>query len=84
MPRRGVGGLYLPADSLWLNPIKILWRQFCREVTHGELFASLDTLLKAAHAFFDLYNQHTERILSIIRTSGITFVVVLKPAIHRA
>jgi hypothetical protein len=44
----------------------MLWRQFRREVTHGELFASLDALLKAAHTFFDRYNQCSERVLSII------------------
>jgi hypothetical protein len=44
----------------------MLWRHFHREVTQGELFVSLDALLKAAHAFFDRYNQHSERILSII------------------
>ena len=58
--------LYLPTYSPWLNPIEMLWRQFRREVTHGELFASLDALLKAGHAFFDRYNQRTERVLSII------------------
>jgi transposase len=58
--------LYLPTYSPWLNPIEMLWRQFRREVTHCELFASLDALLKAAHAFFDRYNQYTERVLSII------------------
>ena len=58
--------LYLPTYSPWLNPIEMLWRQFRREVTHGELFASVDALLKAAHAFFDRYNQCTERVLSII------------------
>jgi transposase len=57
---------YLPTDSPWLNPIEMLWRHFRREVTHGELFASLDARLKAAHAFFDRYNQYTERVLSII------------------
>jgi transposase len=58
--------LYLPTYSPWLNPIEMLWRQFRREVTHCELFASLDALLKAAHAFFDRYNRYTERVLSII------------------
>jgi putative transposase len=58
--------LYLPTYSPWLNPIEMLWRQFRREVTHCELFASLDALLKAAHAFFDRYNQSTDRVLSII------------------
>jgi transposase len=33
--------LYLPTYSPWLNPIARLWRQFRREVTHGELFVSL-------------------------------------------
>ena len=58
--------LYLPTYSPWLNPIEMLWRQFRREVTHCELFASLDALLKAAHAFLDRYNQSTDRVLSII------------------
>ena len=58
--------LYLPTYSPWLNPIEMLWRQFRREVTHCELFASLDALLEAAHAFFDRYNQSTAGVLSII------------------
>jgi transposase len=58
--------LYLPTYSPWLNPMEMLWRQCRREVTHGELLASLDALLKAAYAFFDRYNQSTERVLSII------------------
>jgi transposase len=58
--------LYLPTYSPWLNPIERLWRQFRREVTHCELLASLDALRKAAHAFFDRYNRHTARVLSII------------------
>jgi DDE superfamily endonuclease len=58
--------LSLPTYSPWLNPIEMLWRQFRREVTHWELFASLDALLKAAHEFFDRYNQRTERLSSII------------------
>jgi transposase len=58
--------LYLPTYSPWLNPIEMLWRQFRREVTHGELFGSLDALIKAAHAFFDRYNQGPHRVLSII------------------
>ena len=58
--------LYLPTYSPWLNPIEMLWRQFRREVTHCELFVSLDALLKAAHAFFDRYNQGPHHVLSII------------------
>jgi transposase len=57
---------YLPTYSPWLTPIEMLWRPSRREVTHGELFVSLDALLKAAHAFFARYNQSSERILSII------------------
>jgi putative transposase len=58
--------LYVPTYSPWRNPIEMLWRQFRREVTHCELFESVDALLQAAHAFFDRYNQATKRILSII------------------
>jgi transposase len=58
--------LYLPTYSPWLNPVERLWRQFRREVTHCELFDSLDALLKAAHAFFDRYNQGPHHVLSII------------------
>lgn len=58
--------LYWPTDSPWLNPIERLWRQFRREVAHGELCASLDALLQAAHAFFDRYNQSTTCVFSII------------------
>jgi hypothetical protein len=67
---RGAAGrvvlLYCPTYSPWLNPLERLGRQFRREVTHGELFVSLDALLKAAHAFFDRYNQCPHRVLSII------------------
>ncbi|GJE53445.1 hypothetical protein GOFOIKOB_6524 [Methylobacterium tardum] len=44
--------LYLPAYSPWLNPIEMLWRQFRREVTHCELFASMDALVEANQASF--------------------------------
>jgi putative transposase len=58
--------LYFPTYSPWLNPIEMLWRQFRREVTHGELFDALEALLKAAHAFFDRYNQGPHHVLSMI------------------
>jgi transposase len=58
--------LYLPTYSPWLNPIEMLWRQFRREVTHNELFASVKALLEAAQEFFARYNRCTERVLSII------------------
>jgi transposase len=51
--------LYVPPYRPWLNPLERLWRQFRREVTHGELFVSLDALLKAAHAFVDHYTQYS-------------------------
>jgi len=67
---RGAAGrlvlLYLPTYSPWLNPIEMLWRQFRREVTHCELFESVKALLKAAHNFFDRYDECPNRVLSII------------------
>jgi hypothetical protein len=58
--------LYLPTYSPGLNPIAMLWRQFRREVPHCELFVSLEALVKAAHTFFDRYNQCPHHMLSII------------------
>ena len=58
--------LYLPTYSPWLNPIEMLWRQFRREVTHCELFASIDALLEATAAFFTRYNRRPDRVRSII------------------
>jgi transposase len=58
--------LYLPTYSPWLNPIEMLWRQFRREVTHCKLFTSVKALLAAAQDFFDRYDYHPERVLSII------------------
>ena len=55
--------LYLPTYSPWLNPIEMLWRQFRREVTHGELFPTLAALVQAAHAFFDRYNRYRDSLL---------------------
>ena len=60
--------LYLPTYSPWLNPIEMLWRQFRREVTHGELFTTLAALLQAAQDFFARDNQCRERMRSIIGT----------------
>jgi DDE superfamily endonuclease len=64
---------YLPIDSPWLYIIEMRWRQFRREVTHGELFVSLDTLLKAGHGFFDHHIQPPDRVLSIIGTQTHNF-----------
>ena len=58
--------LYLPTYSSWLNPIEMLWRHFRREVTHCELFETIQALLAATREFFDRYNRTPERMLSII------------------
>lgn len=58
--------LYLPTYSPWLNPIDMLWPQFRREVTHCELFASIDDLGEAARAFFDRYNRKPSGVCSLI------------------
>lgn len=58
--------LYLPTYSPWLNPIEMLWRHFRREVTHCELFETVQVLLTAARDFFDRYNQAPDQVLSII------------------
>jgi transposase len=67
---RGAAGrlvlLYLPTYSPWLNPIEMLWRQFRREVTHCELFASIHALLEATREFFDRYNQQPGGVRSIL------------------
>lgn len=67
---RGAAGrlvlLYLPTYSPWLNPIEMLWRHFRREVTHCELFASLDALIGATLAFFARLNQQPSITLSVI------------------
>ena len=67
---RGAAGrpvlLYLPTCGPWLNPIEMLRRQFRREVTHCELFASIDALLEATAAFFTRYNRRPDRVRSII------------------
>ncbi len=43
-----------------------LWRHYRREVTHCELFGSIDALLEATHEFFERMNRTPERTLSII------------------
>ena len=58
--------LYLPTYSPWLNPIELLWRRFRYEVTHGELFETIDALVLAAEDFFRRYNQCPQRVLSFI------------------
>ena len=67
---RGAAGrlvlLYLPTYSPWLNPIEMLWRHFRREVTHCELFASVQALLDATREFFDRYNRTPGGVRSIL------------------
>ena len=58
--------MYLPTYSPWLNPIEMLWRHFRREVTHCELFVSVEKLLDASRDFFRRLNQAPNRTLSII------------------
>src|SRR5215211_92176 len=74
MVLRGAAGrlvlLYLPTYSPWLNPIEMLWRHFRREVTHCELFASVQALLGAAADFFARHNQEPQKTLSIIGSNA--------------
>jgi putative transposase len=67
---RGAAGrlvlLYLPTYSPWLNPIEMLWRQFRREVTHCELFDTVQDLLIATRAFFDRGNHSPDKVRTII------------------
>ena len=58
--------LYLPTYSPWLNPSEMLWRHFRREVSHGELFVTVQALLTAAQEFFDRYKRCPQCILSVI------------------
>ena len=58
--------LYVPPYRPWLNPLERRWRPFRREVTHGELFVSLDALGHAARAFVDRYTQCPHHVRSII------------------
>ena len=58
--------LYLPTYSPWLNPVEMLWRHYRREVTHCELFSSLQELITATLAFFERYRSCPERILAVI------------------
>lgn len=58
--------LYLPTYSPWLNPIEMLWRHYRREVTHCELFATINALLDATATFFTRCNRNLAKVLSII------------------
>lgn len=58
--------LYLPTYSPWLNPIEMLWRHYRRDVTHCELFESVNNLVEATLDFFERSNQTPDTVLSII------------------
>jgi putative transposase len=67
---RGAAGrlvlLYLPTYSPWLNPIEMLWRHYRREVTHCELFVSVNHLVAATLDFFQRCNTQPATVRSII------------------
>lgn len=63
--------LYLPTYSPWLNPIEMLWRQFRRDVTHGELFESIQALVTATLDFFRQFNAAPQKVLSIIGSKAV-------------
>lgn len=73
---RGAAGrlilIYLPTYSPWLNPIEMLWRHFRRQVTHCELFQSVEKLIEASKNFFERHNLIPEKVLSIIGSNAIT------------
>lgn len=58
--------MYLPTYSPWLNPTEMLWRHFRREVTHCELFTSMNALIEASQEFFRRLNLKPKQTLSII------------------
>jgi hypothetical protein len=58
--------LYLPTSSPWLKPSAMVWRRCCREVTPGDLFASMTAVREAAQEVFARYNQGPLRLRSII------------------
>jgi putative transposase len=63
--------LYLPTYNPWLNPIEMLWRHFLPEVTHCELFETVEALLHASRAFFERCNQRLAQVLSIIGSHAV-------------
>lgn len=50
--------MYLPTYRPWLNPIKMLWRHFRREVTPCELLPSIKALVAATLDFFNRYKKN--------------------------
>jgi transposase len=64
--------LYLPTYSPWLNPIEMLWRHFRREVTHCQLFQTIQALIVATKEFFERCNSAPDRVLSIIGSNAVS------------
>ena len=62
--------LYLPTYSPWLNPIEMLWRYFRKEVTHCELFESMQALIAPTLEFFKRCNTTPARLLSVIGSNA--------------
>jgi transposase len=62
--------LYLPTYSPWLNPAEMLWRDYRRQVTHCELFESIETLIAATLDFFQRCNAQPARVLSVIGSNA--------------
>jgi transposase len=71
---RGAAGhlvlLYLPTYSAWLNPTEMLWRDFRRNVTHCELFESINAVVTATLDYFHRSNAQPARVLSIIGSNA--------------
>jgi len=71
---RGAAGrlvlLYLPTYSPWLNPSEMLWRTFRRDVTHCELFESINAVIAATLDFFQRCNAQPAQVLSIIGSNA--------------
>ncbi len=53
--------LYLPTYSPWLNPIEMLWRTMRYNVTHCELFITIDDLKAAFLNYFATTPKETVR-----------------------
>ena len=53
--------LYLPTYSPWLNPLEMLWRSMRYNVTHCELFITVDDLKAAFLNYFATISKETVR-----------------------
>jgi DDE superfamily endonuclease len=57
--------LSLPTYSPWLDPIEMLWRQFRRQVTHGERFDAVGDLLTVIRVFLKRYHHCADTVRCI-------------------